>query len=127
MPDDRRWFIHHPISGPSVAKAPDDGVYGIPYGEGLWVVPESELEAARERKSQTDDGQYFLDGFIGEVIGIDRLRHFKIDASGEGIVLASVTFWKTFNDQPLHFSGSGKTMGFALANLREHIREHYGR
>jgi hypothetical protein len=75
----------------------------------------------------TPDGQLHCDEFIGEVISIDRLRHFSIDASGEDSVLASCAFWRTVNDQPVRFSGYGKSIGFALASMREQIREHYGR
>jgi hypothetical protein len=76
----------------------------------------------------TADGQMYADEFIQEVISIDRLRHLNFDLSAEGFVLASAEFWKDHNDVPVRrFSGSGKTMGFALKALRERIRDHYGR
>lgn len=75
----------------------------------------------------TADGQMYADEFIQEVIGIDRLRNFSFDLTAESFVLVSAVFWRTHNDVRTHFSASGRTMGFALANLREEIREHYGR
>lgn len=74
------------------------------------------------------DGQLHCDEFIGEVIGIDRLRSLHFDMTGEGSVIVSATFWKEPRDyDPKSFVGFGRTMGFALADVRQKIREHYGR
>lgn len=79
----------------------------------------------------TDDGQYFCDEFIGEVIVIDLLRDFRIQLPGEHSsdrsVLATVSMGRGPHFDRHEFEGRGKTMGFALAELRERIREHYGR
>ena len=80
----------------------------------------------------TADGQLYADEFIGEVIGIARLRHLNLDMSSDDLVLAHAGFEIAESRDgnhydTRHFVGIGKTMGFALAALREKIREHYGR
>ena len=52
--NNRRWLLGHPISGPIVAKAPNDGIYGIEYGKSVWVVPESEVERLRTLLDEFD-------------------------------------------------------------------------
>jgi hypothetical protein len=78
----------------------------------------------------TADGQYHLDEFVGEVIGIAHLRRLHLDMpkrNGDPVVLI-VGFdhptdgWTTFQSLTEH-----KTMGFALADVRQQIKERWGR
>lgn len=50
--DERKWVLDHPISGPRVCTAPDDGVYGIPYGESVEVVPASRIADAERIRAE---------------------------------------------------------------------------
>lgn len=79
----------------------------------------------------TADGQLFCDEFIGEVIGIDLVRDFRLQLPGEHdrerVVIATVSMGRGPHFDRNAFEGSGRTMGFALAALREQIRNHYGR
>lgn len=80
----------------------------------------------------TKDGQYHTDEFIGEVIGIDLMRDFRIvipdtDERPRPDVKAIVAFGRGPASECMSFTGRGKTMGFALADVRQQVREHYGR
>lgn len=44
----RRWLLDHPISGPRVGKAPDDGHYGIRPDESVWAVAVPDVLAVVE-------------------------------------------------------------------------------
>lgn len=88
----------------------------------------------------TSDGQMFADEFIGEVIGIGRLTRLEISmpvdpvdlmsaprgGSAGAIAIAYLRDPHRPTDEHV-FTGSGKTMGFALAEARQQIREHFGR
>jgi len=83
----------------------------------------------------TTDGQYHCDEFIGEIIGIGRVWGFTIEMLDERttaldrrVVAAVVLGDGPSPDAPTRrFVGQGRTMGFALADVREKIRDHYGR
>lgn len=75
----------------------------------------------------TSDGQYFCDEFVGEVIGIDRLVDFRLVMRPNENVVAHVVFGGGIPAEDNKFTGMGRTMGFALADVREQIRDHYGR
>ena len=78
----------------------------------------------------TADGQLFTDEFITEVIGIDLLRAFHIDLPGEPQKTHQhvvVTTTLGVADDVRVFHGEGRSIGFALADCREKIRQHYGR
>lgn len=83
----------------------------------------------------TRDGQYHTDEFIGEIIGIGRLWSLTIDMLDERhcgidrrVVVAVVLGHGPSPDAATsRFVGRGKSMGFALAEAREGIREHFGR
>lgn len=77
----------------------------------------------------TADDQYHLDEFVGEVIGIAHLRRLHLDMpkrNGDAVRLI-VGFdhpqegWVPFT------SLTTKTIGFALADVRQQIRERWGR
>ena len=79
----------------------------------------------------TPDGQYHTDEFITEVVRIDLLRELRIQLPDRdhmpGDVKATAAFGRGPLSETFSFTGRGKTMGFALAELRERVREHYGR
>lgn len=75
----------------------------------------------------TTDGQLFMDEFIGEVISIDRLVDFRVISRPNEAVVAQVSFGGGLPVEDTKFTGVGRTMGFALADVREQIRQHYGR
>lgn len=92
----------------------------------------------------TADGQLFCDEFIGEVIGIARLTKLHIDlpaaqarsgdwttAPGGSAEFATIALieMQDPNDNAsfYNFRGEGKSMGFALADARRKIAEHFGR
>lgn len=76
----------------------------------------------------TADGQYHLDEFVGEVIGIAHLRRLNIEmpAKGErGIVL--IVGFDHPTDGWVPFTSMGeRTMGLALADVRQQIRDRWG-
>lgn len=91
----------------------------------------------------TADGQYHTDEFISEVIGIARLTKLHIDlpvaqarsgdwttapgGSAEFAAIALIEMQDPNDANFYNFRGEGKTMGFALADARRKIKEHFGR
>lgn len=80
----------------------------------------------------TTEGQYRTDEFIGEVIGIARLCKFQLDMAYDDAPEHRVQAWVAFDSLDMlgtvtDFRATGRTMGFALAAVRQQIKEHYGR
>lgn len=89
----------------------------------------------------TPDGQYHADEFIGEVISIGRLTRLDIQMPVDPVDLLSaprdgaaaaiaIAYLRDPGDnyRTEHvFTGHGRTMGFALAEARQQIRDHFGR
>lgn len=88
------------------------------------------VKAAERDLAPRTDGQMFTDEFIGEVIKIDLLREFRVelpsDHSAERGVRTTVSMGRGPSFDRNEFIGRGKTMGFALADVRSQIRGHYG-
>lgn len=89
------------------------------------------VEGVERELAPREDGQMFTDEFIGEIIGIDLLREFRIWLPGghstDREVRASVSMGRGAHFDRNELTGTGVTMGFALAELRSKIRDHYGR
>jgi hypothetical protein len=82
----------------------------------------------------TADGQLFTDEFIGEVIGIARLRRLDIQQDPDSVSDDRCGVFVVFDripgrapEEQATFTGKGRTMGFALANARHAIKERWGR
>lgn len=77
----------------------------------------------------TADGQYHLDEFVGEVIGIAHLRRLHLDMPKRNgdTVHAVVGFDHPTEGWIAFTSMQTKTMGLALADVRQQIRDRWGR
>lgn len=83
-----------------------------------------------------EEGQMFTDEFIGEVIGFGKLKQFGISINETAEESEERVRVKVVMDLPSAIGGGyyeetfvayNKTMGFALRDVREEIREEAGK